>query len=200
MILATQQQRTTRKQRSLSVACTKIQMQIHWTKSTWEPFSLPTNRKRTPLLVMPGTFIYAEPFTKPLAFYMLMWRTILHCPPQLMARDGLKNEEGDLIPVMMSKAPMSEAIEDNITCNCQTDCTKKICKCRKRGIVCTQLCHKKLKYSQEFCLNLQHNREEEEEEGSWTCWFGLILSILRIHMITYLEAKISSIAKYNIKV
>ena len=87
-------------------------------------------------------------------------------PYPVDGKGWIENEEGDLIPVMMSKAPMSEAIEDNITCNCQTDCTKKICKCRKRGIVCTQLCHKKLKYSQEFCLNLQHNREEEEEEGS----------------------------------
>lgn len=79
------------------------------------------------------------------------------------SKGWIENEDGDLIPVMMSKAPMSEAIEDNITCNCQTDCTKKFCKCRKRGIVCTQLCHKKLKYSQEYCLNLRHNREEEEE-------------------------------------
>ena len=46
-------------------------------------------------------------------------------PSPVDGKGWIENEEGDLIPVMMSKAPMSEAIEDNITCNCQTDCTKK---------------------------------------------------------------------------
>ena len=84
-------------------------------------------------------------------------------PSPIESNGFYMNESNELCPVMMTLEPMSDAIEDNITCNCKTDCTKRYCKCKSRGVVCTQLCHKKLKYSQENCRNLLHNREEEED-------------------------------------
>ena len=82
-------------------------------------------------------------------------------PSPIDSKGFFMNESNEICPALMTLHPMSDTIEDNITCNCTTDCTKGYCKCRKRGVVCTQLCHKKLKYSQENCRNLLHNREDE---------------------------------------
>ena len=56
----------------------------------------------------------------------------------------------------MTLEPMPDEVEENDTSNCVTKCANKMCSCRSRGNKCALLCHKKLKYSHENCVNMNH--------------------------------------------
>ena len=65
------------------------------------------------------------------------------------------NLEGDqLVPIMMSKHPIPDAVLAVVTCDCRSDCNTNRCGCRKAKLKCTLVCHKGQQYSQEQCKNL----------------------------------------------
>ena len=74
--------------------------------------------------------------------------------PSSVESGGFKEEGGHLVPIMMSTDPMPKMIQEIVTCNCEGFCNSKHCKCFKGILHCTHLCHKKLKFNHERCLNI----------------------------------------------
>lgn len=74
--------------------------------------------------------------------------------PSPVSSGGFREEDGHLIPVMVTTDPMPEMLVEIITCNCPSSCESGRCKCRKAKMNCTLLCHKKLKYNHKNCMNM----------------------------------------------
>lgn len=66
---------------------------------------------------------------------------------------GWKDEEGKIVPILMSLPPVPESCISLISCGCTTECKTLRCKCRKARMVCTDYC----KCKQINCCN--DNRE-----------------------------------------
>ena len=77
--------------------------------------------------------------------------------PSAIESEGFRKEGSHLIPIMMTTEPMPAMIQEIVTCNCLGDCNSSRCKCRKAGLTCTHLCHKKLKFNHEGCLNMNRD-------------------------------------------
>ena len=69
-------------------------------------------------------------------------------PPQDM---GWEEEDGKILPVLMSLPPVPEACLELISCGCTTACVNARCKCRKSRLPCTMQC--KCKTGDHLCRN-----------------------------------------------
>ena len=77
--------------------------------------------------------------------------------PSPVASGGFKEEQGRLVPIMVTLEPMPDAVQEMVTCNCQGNCQSGHCSCNKKKLKCTLLCHKKLKYNHNKCCNMNRD-------------------------------------------
>ena len=90
------------------------------------------------------------------AFYQfIVWRSAAITEPDIpFPRDpgaGWFLKDGELLPLAMSKDAIPKAIVEIISCQCNSGCGTKKCKCFKIGLRCTYLCHEK--QSPGVCVN-----------------------------------------------
>lgn len=77
------------------------------------------------------------------AYQSFIWKNA-HMPifdlPSPMENGGWKEENGDLLHVLMSKDPAPKEIIELISCRCKTGCSTKRCSCRSNNLNCTGAC------------------------------------------------------------
>ena len=53
--------------------------------------------------------------------------------PSSVASGGFKEEQGRLVPIMVTLEPMSDTVQEMVTCNCQGNCQSGHCCCKKKN-------------------------------------------------------------------
>ena len=66
---------------------------------------------------------------------------------------GWREEDGQLVPQLISLAPIPESCADIVTCGCTKGCKSQSCTCRKGKLTCTGAC--KCAGSDISCMNRQ---------------------------------------------
>ncbi len=59
------------------------------------------------------------------------------------------NENGQIVPELMTQPAAPEALLDFVKCGCRTECSNMRCKCRKDSVLCTDACG----CDNEMCVN-----------------------------------------------
>ena len=75
-------------------------------------------------------------------FMVLVWRSSTEpCPLVLPTTDYFwELVDGSLKPVFCTESPAPEALLELRKCNCETDCQRNSCSCKKNNLKCTDMC------------------------------------------------------------
>ena len=100
-------------------------------------------------------FISANHSAKHQSGCLLIHKITNDQPSPVSCGEFRSKKDGTLTPIMMTLEAMSDVVLEVMTCNCQRDCQTGWCAYKKRGLRSTILYHKRLKYSQKKCRNME---------------------------------------------